>query len=48
MVTIYNMANRKLLYLQKTNKGIGVGFYGGAVEKDDKKIAKSSVPIEAW
>ncbi|MHA1170772.1 MAG: hypothetical protein ACTSQ3_01650 [Candidatus Heimdallarchaeota archaeon] len=42
------MANRKLLYLQKTNKGIGVGFYGGAVEKDDKKIAKSSVPIEAW
>ena len=47
MVTIYNMANRKLLYLQKINKGIGVDFYGGAIEKDDKKIVKSSVPVEA-
>lgn len=41
------MANRKLLYLQKISKGIGVDFYGGAIEKDDKKIVKSSVPIEA-
>ena len=48
MVTIYILANRKLLYLQKINKGIDVDFYGGAVEKDDKKIAKSSVPVEAW
>lgn len=41
------MANRKLLYLQKISKGIGVDFYGGAIEKDDKKIVKSSVPVEA-
>lgn len=41
-----NMANKKLLYQQKTKKGSCFWSIGGASEKDKKKIVKFSKPKE--